>query len=577
MPPPSDNRPVSVVLPTASARTALRPLSATNVTITDGFWADRIRLNREQTLPHGFAWLKRSGTLGNFRVAAGAPGRYEALGEQYGVIYPFLDSDAYKWLEAVGWELGREHDPALAASADEAIDAVRAAQRPDGYLNTYVQVIAPGTEYKNLAWGHELYCIGHLIQAAVAWHRALGRRPAARRRAARRRVDRARARPDGSRRHRRASRDRDGARRAVSNDRRSAAPRARRPDAGAARPGPHRRGAHGGRLLAGPPPGPRGAHGRRARRAPDVPRLRRGRRGNRARRRGAARRRAPALGRHGRVPDVPDRGHRQPPPRRGVRGPVRAAPGRRLQRDLRGDRQRDARLAAAPRDGRPALCRRDRADDVQRGPRRQLARWLPVRLRQPAPAPDQSGARRPRPRPADRMEAVRVLPAEPDAHDQHLAAVPRHDRRRRRPGPPVRGERDRRAPCRRRGTPRRRDRVPVERPRGDHGRRDARAAMDPFGAGTGLGRAGATARVPELATGRDHRARVRHDAADDAARPARRRDPRNGGVRARSVRLRGRERRPRRRPQSWRRSGSSPTDSRRPNPETTSRKASSGS
>ena len=115
MPPPSDNRPVSVVLPTASARTALRPLSATNVTITDGFWADRTRLNREQTLPHGFAWLKRSGTLSNFRVAAGAPGHYEALGEQYGVIYPFLDSDAYKWLEAVGWELGRAHDPALAA------------------------------------------------------------------------------------------------------------------------------------------------------------------------------------------------------------------------------------------------------------------------------------------------------------------------------------------------------------------------------------------------------------------------------------------------------------------------------
>ena len=173
VPPPSVNRPVSVVLPTASAQPALRPLSATDVTITGGFWADRIRLNRERTLPHGFTWLKRSGTLGNFRVAAGAPGRYEALGEQYGVIYPFLDSDAYKWLEAVGWELGRGHDEALAASAEEAIDAVRAAQRPDGYLNTYVQVIAPGTEYQNLAWGHELYCIGHLIQAAVAWHRAL--------------------------------------------------------------------------------------------------------------------------------------------------------------------------------------------------------------------------------------------------------------------------------------------------------------------------------------------------------------------------------------------------------------------
>ena len=49
-----------------------------------------------------------------------------------------------------------------------------AAQRPDGYLNTYVQVVKPGHEYQDLAWGHELYCVGHLIQAAVAWQRALG-------------------------------------------------------------------------------------------------------------------------------------------------------------------------------------------------------------------------------------------------------------------------------------------------------------------------------------------------------------------------------------------------------------------
>ena len=53
------------------------------------------------------------------------------------------------------------------------IGLVERAQRDDGYLNTYVQVVAPGREYEDLAWGHELYCFGHLIQAAVAWHRAL--------------------------------------------------------------------------------------------------------------------------------------------------------------------------------------------------------------------------------------------------------------------------------------------------------------------------------------------------------------------------------------------------------------------
>jgi len=91
-----------------------------------------------------------------------------------GTIYPFLDSDVYKWLEAVAWELGREVDPDLTTNAQEAIAAVAAAQRPDGYLNSYVQVVRPGSEYDDLAWGHELYCIGHLIQAGIAWQRALG-------------------------------------------------------------------------------------------------------------------------------------------------------------------------------------------------------------------------------------------------------------------------------------------------------------------------------------------------------------------------------------------------------------------
>ena len=133
-----------------------------------------MRTNRERTIPRGFEQLEQAGNLANFRLAAGAHGRYRALGEEIGVIFPFLDTDVYKWLEAAAWELGRAPDPALARDADEAIDLVAAAQRPDGYLNTFVQVVAPGREYQDLAWGHELYCVGHLIQAAVAWQRALG-------------------------------------------------------------------------------------------------------------------------------------------------------------------------------------------------------------------------------------------------------------------------------------------------------------------------------------------------------------------------------------------------------------------
>ena len=165
------------VRPSASARSLLRPLESARVRIVDGFFAERQRVNRDRTIPHGFAQLSRHGTLDNLRLAAGAEGRYRALSDTGGSTFPFLDSDVYKWLEAVGWELGRGRggDPAaLTAAADEAIAVVTAAQRPDGYVNSYVQVVRDGTPHQDLAWGHEFYCVAHLIQAAVAWHRGLG-------------------------------------------------------------------------------------------------------------------------------------------------------------------------------------------------------------------------------------------------------------------------------------------------------------------------------------------------------------------------------------------------------------------
>jgi uncharacterized protein len=158
---------------TRTATSRLRPLGPSRARILDGFLAERQRVNRQRTIPHGFDQLERSGTLDNLRLAAGADGRYRAQADTSGLTFPFLDSDVYKWLEAVGWELGRAADPALAAAADQAIGLVAAAQRPDGYLNSYVQVLGGGTPHGDLAWGHEFYCVGHLIQAAVAWHRAL--------------------------------------------------------------------------------------------------------------------------------------------------------------------------------------------------------------------------------------------------------------------------------------------------------------------------------------------------------------------------------------------------------------------
>ena len=96
----------------------LVPLALPGPTVTAGFWADRLRVNRKQTLPHGFAQLRRAGNLTNLGLAAGAQGRYKTLGARVGLDFPFLDTDVYKWLEAAAWELGRLDDDDLRRSAN---------------------------------------------------------------------------------------------------------------------------------------------------------------------------------------------------------------------------------------------------------------------------------------------------------------------------------------------------------------------------------------------------------------------------------------------------------------------------
>jgi DUF1680 family protein len=156
-------------------RVRLAPIDSRGLHIEGGMWADRRAMNRARTIPHGFHHLEASGALGNFRNAARGTGLYVGGSDDSGATFPFLDSDVYKWLEALAWELGREEDGAMRAMGEQAIALVAAAQRPDGYLGTFVQ-LSGRTPFSDLQWGHELYCIGHLIQAAVAWYRALGDR-----------------------------------------------------------------------------------------------------------------------------------------------------------------------------------------------------------------------------------------------------------------------------------------------------------------------------------------------------------------------------------------------------------------
>jgi DUF1680 family protein len=154
------------VAPTASARVRLRPIDARGVAIRDGLLAERQRVNREVTLSLGAEQLEHAGTLDNLRIAAG-----RASGRRRGMV--FSDSDVYKWLEALAWELGREPSAKLERLAHETMELVAAAQERDGYLDSRGQ-LDPAWRWSDLEQGHELYCAGHLFQAGVAFARATG-------------------------------------------------------------------------------------------------------------------------------------------------------------------------------------------------------------------------------------------------------------------------------------------------------------------------------------------------------------------------------------------------------------------
>ncbi|MFT4108226.1 glycoside hydrolase family 127 protein [Propionicimonas sp.] len=140
----------------------LHPLGIDEVRITGGFWAERQRTNASATLPHIFAWLEREGWLGNFDLAARGGLPQGRRGRE------FSDSEVYKYLEAVSWQLGNGQDAALEARFRATVARVAAAQEPDGYLNTNFGRPGQGARWSDLAMGHELYCLGHLFQAAVA-------------------------------------------------------------------------------------------------------------------------------------------------------------------------------------------------------------------------------------------------------------------------------------------------------------------------------------------------------------------------------------------------------------------------
>lgn len=148
---------------------AASPVPPSAVDIRDPFWSPRIETIREVTLDSVYEHLASTGRIDNFRIAAG-----EASGEFSGRYYN--DSDVYKWLEGACYALVDADDPELRERVESVVDAVESAQADDGYLNTYFQLVEPDYRWTNLHGMHELYCAGHLFEAAVAHYRATDKR-----------------------------------------------------------------------------------------------------------------------------------------------------------------------------------------------------------------------------------------------------------------------------------------------------------------------------------------------------------------------------------------------------------------
>ncbi len=153
----------------ASPYAKLRSVPVRAVTLHPGFWSRRRATNVGSSIPSMRQELLDHGRMDNFlRLEA------KSSAPQRGPVYS--DSDVYKWMEAAAWALESDDSPELQAQLKQWTRAIADAQEPGGYLNTYyvgnrrAERMLPDTQRT----GHELYCIGHLLQAGIAYYRATG-------------------------------------------------------------------------------------------------------------------------------------------------------------------------------------------------------------------------------------------------------------------------------------------------------------------------------------------------------------------------------------------------------------------
>ena len=162
----------------------METIKGKNVKITDTFWSGKMKTVHDKVIPYQWEALndrlpdtEPSYAIANFKTAAaitsGELDQSKAKAEFHGCV--FQDSDLAKWIEASAFSLNWHPDEKLEKTIDDVIDLVCAAQQPDGYLDTYFIINGLDKRFTNIADAHEMYCLGHFLEAACAYYHATGK------------------------------------------------------------------------------------------------------------------------------------------------------------------------------------------------------------------------------------------------------------------------------------------------------------------------------------------------------------------------------------------------------------------
>jgi DUF1680 family protein len=145
----------------------IRPPDLLRIQISDRFWSPRLEILRNVTLPSQHQHLLDTG-----RIAALDPEFAKGDSAKH---HKFWDSDIAKWMEAAAYSISTHPDPVLEGHLDKLISAYDKLQCDDGYLNSWFTKVYPDRRWTNLRDDHELYCAGHLLEAAIAHQAASGK------------------------------------------------------------------------------------------------------------------------------------------------------------------------------------------------------------------------------------------------------------------------------------------------------------------------------------------------------------------------------------------------------------------